>query len=194
MDAFLGVAAPSLMAFDDRFILFSPIQAADTELCPRMLRNYKKEASLNPWCIKSSFFCSLNFCTPVPLELFQTEALGYVSICSKLLSLALFEPLSSNDVQSLIDMLSQMKYWTDLGFDDKVENEQVMVKLREMKDKTNAKDRKLSVAKWLLIELLIDFNYDQPISQSTLLTLYVGIIHPRVKNINKQRVKNMLKL
>lgn len=91
-------------------------------------------------------------------------------------------------------MLSQMKYWTDLGFDDKVENEQVMVKLREMKDKTNAKDRKLSVAKWLLIELLIDFNYDQLISQNTLITLYVGIIHPRVKNINKQRVKNMLKL
>jgi hypothetical protein len=194
LDVFLGVAAPSLMAFDDRFTLFSPVQAANTELCPKMLRNYKKKASLNPWCIKSSFFCSLNFCTPVPLELFETEALGYVSICSKLLSLTLFEPLSHNDVQSLIDMLSQMKYWTDLGFEDNVENEQVMIKLWEMKDKMNAKDRKLSVAKRLLIELLINFNYDQLISQNTLITLYISIIHPKVKSINKQRVKDMLKL
>ncbi|KAG1633289.1 hypothetical protein G6F44_010446 [Rhizopus delemar] len=185
LDAFLGVATPPLMVFDDRFILFSPLQAVNTELCPRTIRNYKKKASLNPWCIKSSFFCSMNFCTPVPLELFETEPLGYVSICSKLLSLTLFEPLSHNDVQTLIDMLYQMKYWTDLGFEDNVENEQVMIKLREMKHKTNVKDRKLSVAKRLLIESLIDFNNNQLISQNTLITLYNGIIHPKVKSINK---------
>lgn len=102
-----------------------------------MLRNYKKKASLNPWCIKSSLFSSLSFNTPEPLRLFETEPLGYVSICSKFINLASFKTLSNNDVQSLTNMLSQINYWTDLGFDENVEKGRNQSKARRNEKEKN---------------------------------------------------------
>lgn len=39
----------------------------------RMLRNYKKSASLKKWCYKSDYFAEKGFTTPNQLELFETE-------------------------------------------------------------------------------------------------------------------------
>lgn len=46
LGAFLGVTAPHYMALDASFILFSPTIPTYTLSCTKMLRNYKKNASL----------------------------------------------------------------------------------------------------------------------------------------------------
>lgn len=56
LDAFLGVGVPPQLINDDRFILFSPSEEVSRSQCYRMLRNYKKRASLYTWCSKSDFF------------------------------------------------------------------------------------------------------------------------------------------
>lgn len=56
LDAFLGVSVPPQLINDDRFILFSPSEEVSRSQCYRMLRNYKKRASLYTWCSKSDFF------------------------------------------------------------------------------------------------------------------------------------------
>ncbi|RCH80223.1 hypothetical protein CU097_000882, partial [Rhizopus azygosporus] len=61
LDAFLGVAAPAIMAEDDMFILLSPIMAMEAEPCIKMLRNYSKNGSLKPWCFKSAVYIDKSF-------------------------------------------------------------------------------------------------------------------------------------
>lgn len=56
LGAFLGVTIPSFIGEDLYLILLSPSIPADTSSCVRVLRNYKRNASLNEWYFKSSFF------------------------------------------------------------------------------------------------------------------------------------------
>lgn len=56
------------------------------------------------------------------------------------------------------------------------------------------RNRSLSEAKRLLIELLVNYEEGSIISADNLLTLYNGILYPRVERLNKQRVKNILTL
>lgn len=71
INAFLGVSAPLSNRNDYNFLLFSPKAAGPTIAVARMLRNYKKEASMFPWCIKSVEFRNIGFSTPMPLELHE---------------------------------------------------------------------------------------------------------------------------
>ncbi|KAI9486097.1 MAG: hypothetical protein EXX96DRAFT_454939, partial [Benjaminiella poitrasii] len=38
--AFLGMTAPTVLAFGNKYILFSPVYALNSMSCPRILRNY----------------------------------------------------------------------------------------------------------------------------------------------------------
>lgn len=71
INAFLGVAAPATLALDGDFLLLAPKNPVEAVRCTRMLRNYKKQASMKEWCFKSSFFTSLGFTTPLPLQLYN---------------------------------------------------------------------------------------------------------------------------
>ena len=61
-----------------------------------------------------------NFCTPLPLVLYQTESAGYLSIASKLINMAAHMNISANEITSLRNMLISVQYWKDLGFPDNV--------------------------------------------------------------------------
>ncbi|KAI9485606.1 MAG: hypothetical protein EXX96DRAFT_515032 [Benjaminiella poitrasii] len=62
LNAFLGVAAPPVMAKDNNFVLFSPKKKANgTTSYIRMIRGYNKQANLWPWRLKSLFFIHKNF-------------------------------------------------------------------------------------------------------------------------------------
>lgn len=54
--AFLGVSAPPHMLLDTCHILFSPVSPARTVACPRTVRDFRRAASLFPWCIKLDRF------------------------------------------------------------------------------------------------------------------------------------------
>lgn len=84
LNAFLGGAAPPVMAKGNNFILFSPKKAAGAISCIRMLRDYSKQASLWPWCFKSSFFVNKDFHTLSPLRFYESEPIGYLHTCSNL--------------------------------------------------------------------------------------------------------------
>jgi hypothetical protein len=97
-----------------------------------------------------------------------------------------------NKINSLTDMLVEIKYWKDLGFEYNVEKEQILAKLKGIKEIKEPRDRKPSEAKRLLIELLLNYSEDQPINENSLLTLYTGILYPKGKIVNKERIKMML--
>lgn len=136
VDVFLGVAAPAVMAEDDMFILFSPIKAVETESCIRMLCDYSKNESLKPWCFKSKVYIQKNFHTPLPLKFYETEPFGYLSICSKLIYLAAHKAISFNEINNLRNMLNNIHYWKDLSFEEKAGNEQILLKLQDIKKKS----------------------------------------------------------
>ncbi|KAG1457473.1 hypothetical protein G6F56_006597 [Rhizopus delemar] len=131
--AFLSVAVPPHLINDDRFILFSPCKEANRSQCHRMLRNYKKRASLYTWCSKSDFFCNLNFCTPITLELYHTEQLSYATICSKLINLSVSSAVKMDEVHVLVNMLKEIQCWKDLGFETEPTKEEVKQKLQLIK-------------------------------------------------------------
>ncbi|ORE21565.1 hypothetical protein BCV71DRAFT_232185 [Rhizopus microsporus] len=81
---------------------------------------YNTVNSLKPWCFKSELFMGKNFCTPLPLVLYQTESAGYLSIASKLINMAAHMNISANEITSLRNMLISVQYWKDLGFPDNV--------------------------------------------------------------------------
>lgn len=158
-----------------------------------MLRNYKKRASLYTWCSKSDFFCNLDFCTPLSLELHRTEPLGYPTVCSKLINLSVSASLKISEAHVLVDMLKQLQCWKDLDFEAESTNEEIQEKLQLIKK--NKIRSKLSSAKILLIELLFGFKGNELlVNQKDLLLLYNRIIYPRIKAINKQRVQKIKKI
>ncbi|KAI9257037.1 hypothetical protein EDC94DRAFT_615102 [Helicostylum pulchrum] len=91
LDAFFGVAVLSMLGLITNFMYFSTVRPAETVSHSRMLRKYRKDASLKPWYIKSSLFNNMYFGTPLRLYSFQTESQGYISICSKLLHFTTYE-------------------------------------------------------------------------------------------------------
>ena len=190
LDAFLGVSVPAHLINDDRFILFSPCEEVCRSQCYRMLRNYKKRASLYTWCSKSDLFCNFDFCTPLSLDLHRTEPLGYATVCSKLINLSVSASLKISEVHVLVDMLKQIECWKDLGFEAESTNEEIQAKLHLIK--TNKIKSKLSRAKILLMELLFGVEGNELlVNQKDLLVLYNGIIYPRIKAINKKRVQKI---
>ncbi|KAG0794935.1 hypothetical protein G6F57_002487 [Rhizopus arrhizus] len=150
LDAFLGVSVPAHLINDDRFILFSPCEEVCRSQCYRMLRNYKRRASLYTWCSKSDLFCNFDFCTPLSLDLHRTEPLGYATVCSKLINLSVSASLKISEVHVLVDMLKQIECWKDLGFEAESTNEEIQAKLHLIK--TNKIKSKLSRAKILLMD------------------------------------------
>lgn len=193
LDALLGVTVPAIMAKDDMFILFSPIMAVETEPCIRMLRDYSKNGSLKPWCFKSAVYIEKNFHTPLPLKFYETEPAGYLSICSKLIYLAAHKAISFHEINNLRDMLNNIHYWKDLGFEEKADTEQILLKLQDIKKFKDSTSRKSSKAKRLLVELLLTYSDERLIKSKVFTKLYNGLLYPRVKVVNKQRVKIILK-
>lgn len=189
LGAFLGVSAPSRITHDMHFILFSPEFPAETTACLRMLRNYRKKASLNKWCFKSSFFCSMGFVTPNQLQLHEQEPVNYASVCSHLLNLAVNDELVGTDFDELKKSLAKFEFCRSLDFESEAKDEDVLKKLEAMKTTKNQKGRKLSKAKCLLIEVIL--NHNLQLDEKTLMLLYSGIIYPKVKNINKKRATVM---
>jgi hypothetical protein len=81
LDAFLSV---TVSPDDSRFLVLSPVKAVNTTSCHRMLRDYRKSASLK-WCFKSKYFGNRSFAIPLPLDLFESNPKTYVGVCSKLI-------------------------------------------------------------------------------------------------------------
>lgn len=117
LSAFLGVGVPSPLANNTGLMWFSTYAPVDNVACVRVLRNYRGRDSLKEWCFKSSFFITKKFSTPSQLELYRTESVGYVSMCSKLLHLALYDCLSVAPMKDLKDSLLEIKYYNTLGMD-----------------------------------------------------------------------------
>ena len=67
------------------------------------------------------------------------------------------------------------------------------MRFQEIKAIKKAKDRKPSEAKRLLIELLLTFSDEQLPDGIILTKIYNGLLYPKVKFINKQRVQIMSK-
>lgn len=183
---FLGVTVPAFFGDEKFLILFTPSRPTETLSCIRTLRNYKRNASLKKWCFKSCLFNSLNFSTPDQLKLFESEPCNYISVCSKLLYLTIFNKLNEEEFVGLENDLNNFKFWETLGFKENQCKEVVFFRLEEIK---KGDGKKLSKAKILLVEVVL--KKDLNLKNSTLMALYNGIICPRVKAINKTRVKNM---
>lgn len=193
MNAFLGVAAPAIIAEDTNFIFFSPVIIADSTACPRMLRNYRKKASLYPWCIKSAMFVDMDFSTPLPLQLHESEPVGYVSICSKLINLSSNGVISSSEMNNLNKMLINIKYWKDLGFEENKTKKVILEMLNQIKKIKNSGSRKPSEGKRLLIELIVSYEEHREINEDSFVALYNGILYQRVKTLRKQKIRQILK-
>lgn len=80
-------------------------------------------------------------------------------------------------------------YWKDLGFKNKAGKKEILAKLEQIKQVKKARDRKPSEAKRLFIDLII--NNQLSISNINLMTLYNGILYPKVKSINHERIEKM---
>ncbi|KAI9356397.1 hypothetical protein BD770DRAFT_390152 [Pilaira anomala] len=188
LDAFLGVTIPSFIGKDSNPIFFSPNTPVQTVSCIRMLRNYKKEASLKKLCFKSSFFLDMDFTTPDQLNLYEEKEPnnGFISVCSKLINLAVYYHLNEEEYQGLENLLIKFEYWKSLGFEDAVSKDEMMSRLDHFKRTIK---RGLSISKRLLVELVLTKQLN--LNASILMTLYNGLIYPRVKSINKKRVKKM---
>lgn len=98
---------------NEKFPILFP---TETLSCIRALRNYKRNASLKKWCFKSCLFNSLDFSTPDQLKLFESEPCNYISVCSKLLYLAIFNKLNEEEFVGLENNLNNFKFWGTQGF------------------------------------------------------------------------------
>lgn len=183
---FLGVGAPSFMASDDQIILFSPVTSAASVPCERMPRNYSRKQSLQKWCYKSVLFENKGFHTPSPLGM-HLDNDGFVFVASKLIRLTATKNLKNEDLNSLLTYLNGLDYWKYLGFEEKPIDEQILTRITTMRAK---KERsKLSQSKSALVELLLSYGEDRPLSNQKLTLVFNGLLYPQIKKINKNRVK-----
>ncbi|KAI9273433.1 hypothetical protein EDC94DRAFT_676916, partial [Helicostylum pulchrum] len=143
-------------------------------------------AFFKKWCFKSCLFNSLNFSTPDQLKLFESEPCNYISVCSKLLYLTIFNKLNEEEFVGLKNDLNNFKFWETLGFKENQCKEVVFFRLEEIK---KGDENFFSKAKILLVEVVL--KNDLNLKNSALMALYNGIIYSRVKAINKARVKNI---
>jgi hypothetical protein len=115
--------------------------------------------------------------------LYQTESAEYLSIASKLINMVAHMTISANEVTSLRNMLISVKYWKDLGFTNNVSDEQILMRLEEIKVIKKTRNRKPSEVKRLLIELLLTFSDNQLHAYSRLLMqqcytyIYIFIVY-----------------
>lgn len=189
LGAFLDVSAPRHMAQDSSFILFSPTVAAETLSCIRMLRNYRRKNSSKKWCFKSSLFAAMNFVTPDQFRLNEQEPLGYVSVSSELLHLAVNREPSGSDIEALENKLVLFEYWKDLGFEKLTSKQNILERIKTMKKEKKTRSIKPSKAKQLLIEIIL--NRQLNTSNESLMLLYNGIIYSKIKSLNDRRVKQI---
>lgn len=131
----------------------------------------------------------MGFVTPNQLQLHEQEPVNYASVCSHLLNLAVNDELVGTDFDELKKSLAKFEFWRSLDFQSEAKDEDVLKKLEAMKTTKNQKGRKLSKAKCLLIEVIL--NHNLQLDEKTLMLLYSGIIYPKVKNINKKRATIM---
>ncbi|KAI9487057.1 MAG: hypothetical protein EXX96DRAFT_551685 [Benjaminiella poitrasii] len=124
-----------------------------------MLRKYKKNASMKKWCFMSSFFSDLNYATPDQIRLYEQTPIRYVYVCSKLLYLAAHDELAADVIEASSDIMDEFDYWKNLGFENLVNKEEILSKIKEFKQMKKAKKRKLFEAKRLLVELMINRQY-----------------------------------
>ncbi|KAI9360566.1 hypothetical protein BD770DRAFT_318583, partial [Pilaira anomala] len=187
--AFLGVAVPSHLTLNTNFLLFSLHQPTEIISCVRMLRNYKKKASLKKLCFKSLFFESIDFSTPAQLELYKHEPNGFISVCSKLLHLAIIGQLTERDLEDLERNMIEFRHYESLGFTSLPTKEAVMEQIEKISKKIVPV--KLGKAKLTLIKLIVNRSLD--ISNQDLMLLYNEIISWKVKSLNRERVKQFVK-
>lgn len=152
-----------------------------------MLHNYKRNASLKNWCIKSTVFAQKGFCTPTQLTLYEVESSGYAYIRSKLLYLAIHNQLAESDMDVLLKKLIELKFYESLGFDDLPSTEVALNQLEKIEKKTVV--AKLPKAKALLIRLVLERKVN--IDNCDLMTLYNKIISVKVKAMNKTSVRSL---
>lgn len=129
-----------------------------------MLRNYKKKSSMNEWCSKSTLVQNMNFCTPEPLSFHHSESESYASMCSKLVSLAIFNELNDEDMASLK---------TDL---EVIESK---------------KPERFSEGMQLLTDLIKSYPARSPMN-SELMFVYNSLLAPFVRKNNEEWVKIMI--
>lgn len=128
----------------------------------------------------------MDFVTPNQLLLHKKEEYSNVQVCSELLSTVIFATMTKDQVTKLQKSLNNFKYWETLGFIKKASKKNVLEKLKEVEKKK----RVLSKVKKFLVELIL--TRQLAVSDSDLMTLYDGIIYPKVKAINNDRVKKNL--
>lgn len=134
------------------------------------------------------FFSNINFTTPNQLRLYKKSD-GYVFVCSRLLFLSINNRLSKKHLRALKDVMTEFRYWEDLGFDYAMSKEEVLARLKSIETIKKPRDRKPSKAKRLLIESIISKRLH--IDNEVLMAMYNGIIYPRIKKLNTMRVKDM---
>lgn len=189
INAFLGVAVFSTLVGDTNFLWFAPTVAASSSNHIRILRNYKKKASLKKWCFKSDYFAAKGFTTPNQLELFETKPNGSVSICSEFLFTVVNKRCNEAKASSLYDQLIEYKFYELIGFNALPNDKKSIInRLEEIKRKTVP--YKLSRAKILLIELIL--NQELSFNNRDLMLLYNEIVSVKVKSLNNKSVQKML--
>lgn len=187
---FLGVGVPPSLASDEKLILFSSSSAVPSLCSERMLHDYQRKHSLNKWCRKSSLFTEKMFCTPEPLKLHHSSD-DFVYLASKLICSTSKMVMSVELADQLKAYLNTTQYWKDLGLNDLPTQQQILTKVAEVRAKKHR--ARLSQSKCVLVELLLSYEEEYALKKSDLTLVFNGILYPRIKNINKERVKRMTK-
>lgn len=162
---FLVVRVPFPLASNEHYILLSPGIAAATVSCERMLRDYSRNQSLNRWCFGSVLFRNKRFHAPSLLKM-HLENEGFIFVTSKLISLTASKKLDENEVNDFYTSIDKTNYRKDLGFEEKPNNSQVLNEIADLR--TQRKRGNLSQAKCSLLELLLPYDQDHPVSKTIL--------------------------
>lgn len=92
----------------------------------------------------------------------------------------LYDKLTEDKLFGLKSIVTKFKCWEALGFSERVKKEETIERLRELGKKV----------KITLVRVIRRQQFD--ISNSDLMALYNGVIYPKVKKINDDRVKKNL--